>query len=103
MNNRACKMLLFAICATLLHAGPAGRENDQQKLAEAAGLARQHRFLEADRAIQGVSVPPDLTQAIAFHRLRAAIDAGADMVIGHHPHVTQPMSRSLRYAGGPRA
>jgi len=76
MNNRACKMLLFAICATLLHAGPAGRENDQQKLAEAAGLARQHRFLEADRAIQGVSVPPDLTQAIAFHRLRAAIDAG---------------------------
>jgi poly-gamma-glutamate synthesis protein (capsule biosynthesis protein) len=30
-------------------------------------------------------------------RVRAAIDAGADVVIGHHPHVLQPWER---YNGG---
>lgn len=49
---------------------------DQQKLAEAAGLARQHRFAEADRLLEGVKPPENRGQAIAFYRLRAAIDAG---------------------------
>jgi len=61
----------FLLCSVLLLRG-----QDQQKLAEAVGLTRQHRFAEADRLLEGVKAPENRTQAIAFHRLRAAIDAG---------------------------
>jgi tetratricopeptide (TPR) repeat protein len=49
---------------------------DQQVLAQAAALTRQHEFAAAERLIQGVSAPLDPAQGIAFHRLRAAIYAG---------------------------
>ncbi len=51
-------------------------QDDQQRLAEAAGLARQHRFAEAEQVIEGVKAPGDPSREIAFHRLRAAVDAG---------------------------
>ncbi len=50
-------------------------EGAEQKLAQAVALARAHRFAEADEELKGVSAPSDPKQAIAFHRLRASIQA----------------------------
>lgn len=75
MFSRRRKLLLFALCAALLHAEPR-QATDDQKLGEAAGLARQHRFAEAERLMRGVDSPEDPIRGIAFHRLRAAIAAG---------------------------
>lgn len=52
------------------------QQETQQKLSDAAALARSHRFSEAEQALQGAAVPSDPNQAIAYHRVRAAIDAG---------------------------
>jgi Tfp pilus assembly protein PilF len=64
------------ISASLLRAQPGPALDEQQKLAQAATLARQHRFTEAEALIKGITIPPDTKRAIAFHRLRAAINAG---------------------------
>ncbi len=52
------------------------QQEPQRKLPQAAALARSHRFSEAEQALQDVAVPSDPNQAIAYHRLRAAIDPG---------------------------
>ncbi|MGI8745410.1 MAG: tetratricopeptide repeat protein [Bryobacteraceae bacterium] len=42
----------------------------------AISLAKQHRYKEADAALQGVAPPTSTPQRIAFHRLKAAIASG---------------------------
>lgn len=69
-------LILPALCAMSLQAQSSASLTDQQKLAEAATLARQHRFTDAQQIIEGVPVPSEPARAIAFHRLRAAINAG---------------------------
>jgi tetratricopeptide (TPR) repeat protein len=64
--------LLFAAALML---GAAANQGAEQKLAQAVALARAHRFAEADEELKGVSAPSDPKQGIAFHRLRASIQA----------------------------
>lgn len=67
---------LLILSVASLQAQPSAALSEQQKLAQAAALTRQHRFAEAEAFIKGLSAPPDPARGIAFHRLRAAIDAG---------------------------
>jgi hypothetical protein len=60
--------IFLALSVALLQAQP----SEQQKLAQAAALTRQHRFGEAEMFVKGIPVPPDPAHGIAFHRLRAA-------------------------------
>ncbi len=71
------KLSILLVAALLVGAQTnSSSEQTQEKLAEAASLARLHRFAEAERAMEQVKAPEDPKQAIAFHRLRASIDAG---------------------------
>jgi predicted Zn-dependent protease len=62
--------------AALLEAQTDLALEEQQRLAQAAVLTRRHRFADAEVMMKGVSIPSDPKRSIAFHRLRAAIDAG---------------------------
>ncbi len=75
-SKRFHKLLLLVACTALMRAQPSTPNRDQPKLAEAAALTRQHRFAEAQALVEGISAPSDPAHGIAFHRLRAAIDAG---------------------------
>jgi poly-gamma-glutamate synthesis protein (capsule biosynthesis protein) len=73
-------------CATEAHLGTACF--DQQKLKAAITQARTHAdfiVFTMHAGTEYTSVPNSLQKTYA----RAAIDAGADLVIGHHPHVIQ--------------
>ena len=48
----------------------------QSPLEQAVKLAREKRFAEAAKLLEGIQEPAPLPQRIAFHRLRAAIDSG---------------------------
>ena len=48
----------------------------QTELEQAVTLARQGRYAEAEKALNGVAEPGDLNRRIAFHRLKAAVDSG---------------------------
>ena len=48
----------------------------QSPLEQALHLAREHRYADADRLLQGVTEPVPLNQRIAFHRLKAAVASG---------------------------
>lgn len=67
-------LLITALLANA-QSNASGDTQTQEKLAEAASLARLHRFEDAERVIQGINAPQDVKQGIAFHRLRASIDA----------------------------
>src|SRR5215831_9938283 len=69
-------LVLLAIGAVLLEAQTDLTLDEEQRLAQAAMLTRQHRFTDAEAKLKGISIPPDPKRAIAFYRLRAAIDAG---------------------------
>ena len=71
-----CKVIFLLFSGLQMHGQTDSPRAEQQVLAQAAALARQHQFTAAERLIQGVSAPPDPAQGIAFHRLRAAIYAG---------------------------
>lgn len=60
-------MIWALFCITLLA---------QSSLEQAVTLARAGRYAEARRALTGVTEPAELSQRIAFHRLRAAIASG---------------------------
>jgi len=60
----ACYFLLLWLLAT------------QAGLQEAVSLARQGRYSQARQALVGVAEPQDISQKIAFHRLKAAIASG---------------------------
>ena len=64
----------------------------QRKLSDAAGLARAHQFAEAERLLEGVPVPEDRAQAVAFYRLHAAIDSGLE----RPEQASQDMHTALR-------
>ncbi len=70
------KIILLLFSGLQVHGQPDSPRSEQQALAQAATLARQHQFAAADRLIEGLSAPADPAQCIAFHRLRAAIYAG---------------------------
>jgi tetratricopeptide (TPR) repeat protein len=48
----------------------------QSSLERAVMLAREKRYAEARKALDGVAEPADARQRIAFHRLRAAVASG---------------------------
>ncbi|HEY7302628.1 MAG TPA: tetratricopeptide repeat protein [Bryobacteraceae bacterium] len=74
--RRIYKLVLLVIAAFLLQAQTTPGLDDNQKLAQAASLTRQHHFAEAEALVKGIGIPPDPKRAVAFHRLRAAIAAG---------------------------
>jgi tetratricopeptide (TPR) repeat protein len=76
----------------------AGQEN-AQKLAEAATLARAHQFAEADAAIKDVAVPTDPLQAIAYRRLRAAIYSGMNQSEASAAEIREALKLSPTDAG----
>ncbi len=63
---------------------------DSEKMAEAVTDARKHADIVAVSMHSGIEYTrlPNEHQTTFAH---AAIDAGADIVIGHHPHVVQTM------------
>ncbi len=78
-TREACLKQVSILLVAALIAGAQSNSSagqTQEKLAKAASLARLHRFAEAERTIEGIKAPQDAKQAIAFHRLRASIDAG---------------------------
>lgn len=64
------KVLLWALLCSCALA--------QLPLDRAVTLARQKRYGEANKALQGVPEPSQVNQRIAFHRLKAAIASGLD-------------------------
>ncbi len=94
--ERLHKLILPIACAALIHAQPRTLTSEPQKLAEAATLARQHRFAEAQALVEGISAPSDPARGIAFHRLRAAIDAG----LQHPKETAEEMRAALRLSPG---
>jgi tetratricopeptide (TPR) repeat protein len=62
-------------------------------------LVRQKRYAEARRALAGISEPSDRAQAIAFHRVKAAIASG----LGEHKAAADEMNRALAFAPGDSA
>ncbi len=54
----------------------------QSPLERAVTLAREKRYAEARKALDGVAEPVDLRQRIAFHRLRAAVASGLGEATG---------------------
>ncbi len=90
--------LAFLAVTDIWNQGQLSRHEGAEYVAEAdeQRLAAAVRALREDPSVDAVAVshhggseymdePLQRTQRI----LRAAIDAGADVVIGHHPHVTQ--------------
>jgi tetratricopeptide (TPR) repeat protein len=61
---------LVVLCFAALHAFA------QNSLEQALTLAREGRYLEAEKALAGVPEPEDVSRRIAFHRLKAAVDSG---------------------------
>ncbi len=47
-----------------------------QSLEQAVTLAREKRYAEAHKAVEGAAEPPGTAQRIAFHRLKAAVASG---------------------------
>ena len=72
----------FALCLTLLvfmAAVPAqqkAQDEGQLALRLAIQLTREHRYSEAQAALNGVAAPASAPQKIAFYRLKAAIASG---------------------------
>ncbi len=64
------------------------------RTAWAALLARLHRYPEASRALAGVPAPPLADEAIAFHRLKAAVALG----LGKPETAASEMEKALTLA-----
>jgi tetratricopeptide (TPR) repeat protein len=64
----------------------------QSALEQAVNLARQKRWMEASKLLQGVKEPAPRNQRIAFHRLRAAIASG----LGENTAAVQEMRAALQ-------
>lgn len=68
MTSALRKVLLWALlCSCTLAQSPLDR---------AVSLAREKRYSEADKTLQGVPEPSQVSQRIAFYRLKAAIASG---------------------------
>ncbi len=74
--------------------GPYASAFAQSPLEEAVTLARQKRFGEASKLIEGIKEPAPLDQRIAFHRLKAAIASG----LGENLAAAQEMRSALALA-----
>lgn len=66
----------------------------QIRTAWAAVLARMHRYPEASRALAGVPAPSSIEEAIAFHRLKAAVALG----LGKPETAASEMEKALTLA-----
>src|SRR5690348_12811721 len=64
------------------------------RTAWAAVLARLHRYPEASRALAGVPTPSSIDEAIAFHRLKAAVALG----LGKPDPAASEMEKALALA-----
>jgi Tfp pilus assembly protein PilF len=64
------------------------------RTAWAAVLARMHRYPEASRALAGVPAPSSVDEAIAFHRLKAAVALG----LGKPDPAASEMEKALALA-----
>lgn len=64
------------------------------RTAWAAVLARQHRYADASRALAGVPAPRRVNEAIAFHRLKAAVSLG----LGKPEAAASEMEKALALA-----
>ena len=85
MRYRAYRtLLLYAITAGVVWA--------QSPLEQAVTMARERRYQDADRLLQGVAEPENPAQQIAFHRLKAAVAAG----LGDHADAAEQMRQALR-------
>lgn len=67
----------------------------QSPLERSVTLARERRYAEARRMLEGVPEPAELKQRIAFHRLRAAVAAG----LGQPADAASEMRKALDSAG----
>ena len=70
--------LRLAVVVILLSIGALA----QSALEQAVTLAREKRYAEARRMLDGVAEPGDVKQRVAFHRLRAAIASGLGEAAG---------------------
>jgi len=68
----------------------------QSPLEQAVVLARQKRYAEARKALEGAVEPAGLTQRIAFHRLKAAVASG----LGDSATAANEMRSALALAPG---
>src|SRR5258708_7338997 len=68
----------------------------QSPLEQAVVLARQERYAEARKALEGAVEPAGLTQRIAFHRLKAAVASG----LGDSATAANEMRSALALAPG---
>jgi tetratricopeptide (TPR) repeat protein len=68
----------------------------QSPLERAVSLAREKRYADADKLLEGVAEPSDIGQRIAFRRLKAAIAAG----LGDAKMAAAEMRRALDLAPG---
>lgn len=66
----------------------------QSALEQAVTLARERRYREARAILNGAAEPADVTQRIAFHRLKAAIASG----LGEAPAAADEMAAALKLA-----
>ena len=64
------------------------------RTAWAAVLARQHRYADASRALNGVSAPTSVDEGIAFYRLKAAVSLG----LGKPDPAASEMEKALALA-----
>jgi Flp pilus assembly protein TadD len=71
-----CRISFLLFSALQIHGQTNSPGTQQEALAQAAALTRQHQFAEAERLIEGIRAPLDPARGIAFHRLRGAIYAG---------------------------
>ncbi len=66
----------------------------QSPLEQAVTLAREKRFNEASKVLEGVKEPDATSQRIAFHRLKAAVASG----LGENMAAAQEMRAALELA-----
>jgi tetratricopeptide (TPR) repeat protein len=66
----------------------------QSALEQAVTLAREKRYAEARRMLDGVAQPENVKQRVAFHRLKAAIASG----LGEAPGAADEMESALKLA-----
>jgi tetratricopeptide (TPR) repeat protein len=85
--------VILILIATAVAQTPSQNESNVA-IRQAVQLAREHRYTEAEAALNGVSAPADPAQKIAFYRLRAAIASG----LSHFAAAAENMDNAARLA-----
>jgi tetratricopeptide (TPR) repeat protein len=90
MTNVLADILRLVLVVILLSIGALA----QSALEQAVTLAREKRYQEARRMLDGVAEPADVKQRVAFHRLKAAIASG----LGDAAAAADEMDSALKLA-----